>query len=214
MAAQGIGVVSGVTVQVHVGDLAAGVRFYSTLLGRGPDVAPHEDFKEWELSPGAWLQLAEGGGPLPHPLRLGVDDLHRSRKAVLALGVACQEPEYIPPAWRRGATSPTLGATAWGCSRTWRARAGRPSPAAASTTPRCATRFEPSADLACEPSGCTGRILFGGRARSRLAHDRWWSPRTGLAHRPSWSPTLPTLSRRRPRGACHLRAISEGQSRC
>ena len=96
MAAEGIGVVSGVTVQIHVSDLAAGVRFYRALLGRGPDVAPHEDFKEWELSPGAWLQLAEGDGPLPHPLRLGVDDLHRSRQAVLALGVACQEPEHIP----------------------------------------------------------------------------------------------------------------------
>jgi hypothetical protein len=33
----------GVTLQVPLGNLVAGLDFYTTLFGRGPDFSPHED---------------------------------------------------------------------------------------------------------------------------------------------------------------------------
>jgi len=70
---------TGVTVQLKVPDIAAGIAFYSQLLGRKPDFEPHEDFKEWELVPTRWLQLAEGTPEPAGRLRLGVDNIEHAR---------------------------------------------------------------------------------------------------------------------------------------
>src|SRR6266699_4684224 len=69
---------TGVTVQLKVPDIAAGIAFYSQLLGRKPDFEPHEDFKEWELVPTRWLQLAEGTPEPAGRLRLGVDNIEHA----------------------------------------------------------------------------------------------------------------------------------------
>ncbi len=86
----------GVTIQLKVADIKAGVAFYSRLIGRKPDFEAHEDFKEWELIPGCWLQLVEG---FPQPagrLRMGVDNIDRAREeAQQELGMTCSEVEHI-----------------------------------------------------------------------------------------------------------------------
>jgi catechol 2,3-dioxygenase-like lactoylglutathione lyase family enzyme len=70
---------TGVTVQLLVPDFAGGVDFYSRLIGRPPDFEPHEDFVEWEVLPGFWLQLGEGTPRRAYPLRLAVDDVAAER---------------------------------------------------------------------------------------------------------------------------------------
>lgn len=42
----------GMTLQVHVGNVAEATAFYATLFGRGPDFASHEDFGEWQVLAG------------------------------------------------------------------------------------------------------------------------------------------------------------------
>ncbi len=72
------------TYQVRVTDFEEGFRWYKTLLNKEPDFTPHEGFAEWELIPGAWLQVAEGipsGGS--GPLRLGVRSLEEERSRLV-----------------------------------------------------------------------------------------------------------------------------------
>lgn len=70
--------VRGLTVAVHAGDRDEALAFYCALIGRDPDLGPDPDFYEWEISPGAWLQLAtsrEQISPSSFRLRLQVDDI-------------------------------------------------------------------------------------------------------------------------------------------
>jgi len=73
--------VRGLTVAVHTGDREQALAFYCALIGRDPDLGPDPDFYEWEISPGAWLQLATGREniqPAGYRLRLQVDDIAAS----------------------------------------------------------------------------------------------------------------------------------------
>src|ERR1700712_5062750 len=75
--------VRGMTVAIHVGDREEALAFYCALIGRDPDMGPDPDFYEWEISPGAWLQLATGReeiAPSSFRLRLKVDDIETSVK--------------------------------------------------------------------------------------------------------------------------------------
>lgn len=68
----------GLTIAIHVGDREEALAFYCALIGRDPDMGPDPDFYEWEISPGAWLQLATGRQdikPSSFRLRLKVDDI-------------------------------------------------------------------------------------------------------------------------------------------
>jgi hypothetical protein len=38
-------------------DTGVAREFYDRLFGREPDVAPFEDFQEYELHPGSWFQI-------------------------------------------------------------------------------------------------------------------------------------------------------------
>lgn len=72
-----------VTALYAVDDIAIAEAFYERLLGREADVRMGEDFIEWEVVPGFWLQLQEGieaghGGPL----RFGVDDIEAARQVL------------------------------------------------------------------------------------------------------------------------------------
>lgn len=90
---------TGLTIQVRVGDLAAGLAWYERLLGRPPDrdhagdasaSAASGAITEWELQPNCWLQLAPGVPAAGFgPLRLGVRDIEEARPRVAeALGIA------------------------------------------------------------------------------------------------------------------------------
>ena len=73
--------VRGLTVAVHGGNRDAALAFYCALIGRDPDMGPDPDFYEWEISPGAWLQLATGRAditPSSFRVRLRVEDIEES----------------------------------------------------------------------------------------------------------------------------------------
>lgn len=87
--------VRGLTVAVHTGDRDEALAFYCALIGRDPDLGPDPDFYEWEISPGAWLQLATGRqniNPAGYRVRLQVDDIETS---VALLGQKGFEPGPI-----------------------------------------------------------------------------------------------------------------------
>lgn len=88
---------AGHTLQLRVPDIEAGREFYLGLFGRAPDLSPHEDFHEWEISDGAWLQLGQGQ-PIPaYPARFGVSDIEEDcRQLHERLGVVCGEINRIP----------------------------------------------------------------------------------------------------------------------
>ncbi|MFD1020538.1 VOC family protein [Thalassobacillus hwangdonensis] len=95
---------TGITFQVRVTDFEEGIRWYRLLFNRKPDFIPHEDFAEWEMVEGTWLQVAkgkpaEGSGPL----RLGVENIKKERSRLMdQLNLeleAVNTREGVPAAW-------------------------------------------------------------------------------------------------------------------
>ncbi len=69
-----------VTVRYAVSDIDVAEAFYERLLGREPDVRMGEDFVEWEVVPGFWLQLQERlEAGHAGPLRFAVNDIEVAR---------------------------------------------------------------------------------------------------------------------------------------
>jgi hypothetical protein len=85
---------------VPVTNHATAVAWYTALLGRDADVAPTEDVAEWELAPGAWLQVTtepqRAGGTT---VVLVVSDIEAQRAACaeanVALGVLTEYPGIV-----------------------------------------------------------------------------------------------------------------------
>jgi predicted enzyme related to lactoylglutathione lyase len=74
----------GLTVQVYVPDIHAGVEFYSRALGRAPNFAPTPDFQEWDhIAPNVTFQVAEGTPRPTYPVRLRVTDIEGERDRIL-----------------------------------------------------------------------------------------------------------------------------------
>jgi predicted enzyme related to lactoylglutathione lyase len=91
--------VRGMTVAIHVGDREEALAFYCALIGRDPDMGPDPDFYEWEISPGAWLQLATGReeiAPSSFRLRLKVDDIEKSVEILRAKGFEPGKVKRLP----------------------------------------------------------------------------------------------------------------------
>ena len=91
--------VRGLTIAVHAGDRSEALAFYSALIGRDPDLGPDPDFYEWEISPGAWLQLATGRAgirPSSFRLRLQVDDIDKSVAVLRSRGFDIGEVKRLP----------------------------------------------------------------------------------------------------------------------
>jgi predicted enzyme related to lactoylglutathione lyase len=81
--------VRGLTIAVHAGDRDEALAFYCALIGRDPDLGPDPDFYEWEISPGAWLQLATSRSdikPSSFRLRLAVEDIEAAVATLTAKG--------------------------------------------------------------------------------------------------------------------------------
>ncbi|WP_010677105.1 VOC family protein [Bacillus timonensis] len=73
-----------VTTQVRVSNIEEGQKWYETLFHRKPDFIPHDDFVEWKLIPGCWLQVAEGTLTEGNgPLRLGVTNIEAERERLI-----------------------------------------------------------------------------------------------------------------------------------
>ncbi len=95
---------TGVTFQVRVKNYNEGSKWYEHLFNRKPDFIPHEDFAEWEIINGAWLQVAKGAPAEENgPLRLGVANIHAERERLKhALDIEIEEVqtrEGVPAAW-------------------------------------------------------------------------------------------------------------------
>ncbi|HEX8082357.1 MAG TPA: VOC family protein [Jatrophihabitans sp.] len=91
--------VRGLTVAVHVGDRDEALAFYCALIGRDPDLGPDPDFYEWEISPGAWLQLSTGRtdiNPSSFRLRLQVEDIEASVNVLRAKGFEPSDVKVLP----------------------------------------------------------------------------------------------------------------------
>ncbi|MFB4169382.1 VOC family protein [Virgibacillus sp. JSM 102003] len=94
----------GVTFQVRVADYKKGIRWYEILFNRKPDFIPHEDFAEWEIVNGAWLQVAKGKPTKDNgSIRLGVKDISSERERLRsAFDIEIEEVntrEGVPAAW-------------------------------------------------------------------------------------------------------------------
>jgi len=91
--------VRGMTVAVHAGDREEALAFYCALIGREPDMGPDPDFYEWEISPGAWLQLAtnrEEIKPASFRLRLQVDDIDAAVATLARKGFEPSDVQRLP----------------------------------------------------------------------------------------------------------------------
>jgi predicted enzyme related to lactoylglutathione lyase len=91
--------VRGLTIAVHAGAREEALAFYCAFIGRDPDLGPDPDFYEWEISPGAWLQLATGRAniaPSSFRLRLQVDDIEKSAEILRRKGFALGPVKRLP----------------------------------------------------------------------------------------------------------------------
>jgi len=91
--------VRGLTIAVHAGDREEALAFYCALIGREPDLGPDPDFYEWEISPGAWLQLATGRSdinPSSFRLRLQVEDIESSVGVLRSKGFEPGDIKWLP----------------------------------------------------------------------------------------------------------------------
>lgn len=92
-----IGRVTGTTHLLQTPDLVQAERWYTALLGRGPDLEPVDGVVEWELHADTWLQVAQGqpAAGTGQMLRLGVDDIDTAADALRALGIESVDVERI-----------------------------------------------------------------------------------------------------------------------
>lgn len=93
---------TGMTIAINAGDTAEVLDFYSRVFGRGPDTAPLDDFLEWQIGPGTWLQLSTGHdrpGANNARVRLEVDDVEgaveRMRQAEVPVGEIVRVPDVV-----------------------------------------------------------------------------------------------------------------------
>lgn len=82
--------VRGMTIALNAGDFTEVLDFYSLVFGHGPDTAPLDDFLEWQICPGAWLQISTGHdrpGANNARVRLEVDHIETAVKRLTAAKV-------------------------------------------------------------------------------------------------------------------------------
>lgn len=76
--------INAVTNQVKVLNFKVGREWYVKLLGREPDFMGSDNFHEWELIPGCWLQVAEGDPETGNgPIRFGVQNIVEERNRLI-----------------------------------------------------------------------------------------------------------------------------------
>lgn len=89
----------GMTIAINAGDTAEVLDFYTRVFGRGPDTAPLDDFLEWQISPGTWLQLSTGHerpGANNARVRLEVEDVEDAVQRMSTAEVPVGEVVTVP----------------------------------------------------------------------------------------------------------------------
>ena len=75
-----------------VTDYAAATSWYTTLLGRGPDVEPDEGVGEWQIAENAWIQVsADPASSGRTTVVIGVSDVEAHVAACRKVGVETSE---------------------------------------------------------------------------------------------------------------------------
>ncbi|WP_456271085.1 VOC family protein [Bacillus sp. AK031] len=92
------------TYQVRVEEFSQAVHWYKTLLNKEPDFAPHENFAEWKILPGCWIQVSRGKPSQGSgPIRLGVYNIEEERKRLLKefqmVSFEINSREEVPVKW-------------------------------------------------------------------------------------------------------------------
>ena len=97
-----MGQLSGMTIALNAGDNGDVLDFYTRVFGRGPDTAPLDDFLEWQICPGTWLQLSTGHdrpGANNARVRFEVGDideaLGRMKEANVPIGEVVRVPDVV-----------------------------------------------------------------------------------------------------------------------
>ena len=86
--------VRGMTIALNAGDFTEVLDFYSLVFGHGPDTAPLDDFLEWQICSGAWLQISTGHdrpGANNARVRLEVDHIETAVKRLTTAKVPVGE---------------------------------------------------------------------------------------------------------------------------
>lgn len=93
---------TGMTIAINAGETPDVLEFYTRVFGRGPDTAPMDDFLEWQVCPGTWLQLSTGHerpGANNARVRLEVEDVEeavaRMREADVPVGEVVRVPDVV-----------------------------------------------------------------------------------------------------------------------
>lgn len=89
----------GMTIALNAGDSMAVLDFYTRVFERGPDTAPMDDFLEWQICPGTWLQLSTGHerpGANNARVRFEVDELAPAVERMQAGNVPMGEVVTVP----------------------------------------------------------------------------------------------------------------------
>ena len=90
--------VRGMTIALNAGDFHEVLDFYTQVFGHGPDTAPLDDFLEWQICTGSWLQLSTGHerpGANNARVRLEVPDITAAVARVTGSGVPVGETVVI-----------------------------------------------------------------------------------------------------------------------
>lgn len=89
----------GMTIAISAGDSTEVLDFYTRVFGRGPDMTPMDDFLEWQICPGTWLQLSTGHdrpGANNARVRFEVEDLGKALARMADARVPMGETVTVP----------------------------------------------------------------------------------------------------------------------
>lgn len=89
----------GMTIAISAGDFTEVLDFYTRVFGRGPDMTPMDDFLEWQICVGTWLQLSTGHdrpGANNARVRFEVEDLGEALSRMAGARVPMGETVTVP----------------------------------------------------------------------------------------------------------------------
>jgi predicted enzyme related to lactoylglutathione lyase len=89
---------------IPVADYDAARPWYERLIGRAPDMLPHDREAAWQLSETGWIYVVADAERAGRALvTLLVDDLDSEVAALAERGIACEPIETVPGKFRRTA---------------------------------------------------------------------------------------------------------------
>lgn len=89
----------GMTIALKTGDTTQALAVYSAIIGRKPDFSAHDDFHEWEICQGSWLQLSTGHTTIvatSSRVRFEVRNIEEEIARLRTQGVDVDEPTTLP----------------------------------------------------------------------------------------------------------------------